>query len=449
MPPIQKAEEFNREYFEHIICYKCFRDSIYLNSIIDYVKPEYFDNLDIRKCMVKIVEFFERTDKIPTLPELKSCFSSNEESQAMITLIEIIKECDKLTLDNNELIRKTELFLREKAVFYAVIKTTEFASKGDVDTNQILETFTDACNISLVDDVGMDYLESIDQHIETICKPNNVIPSGWKWLDDKLGGGFQADGKALYAFAGGTNSGKSIFLGNLAVNVLKQNKTVLIISLEMSEDMYARRISSNLSDIPFRILGVRSTELKSTLYNFKNICGGKLIIKEFPTKSITVNHINGFIKKLKKTGIHPDILIVDYINLIKGSKKYNGTYDEIKDVAERLRATTYYFNIPCVTATQLNRKGMDKDNPSLDTTSESIGLPFTLDGQFAIWPDPDTKGYIHMCMQKNRFGENFGQTSFNIDYQTLKLNEIIQTNTISNENVDSADNTLIDLQGVI
>jgi len=448
MPPIQKTEEFNREYFENIICYKAFKDTIYLNSIIDYIEPEYFDNVDIRKCMVKLVEFFERTNKIPTLPELRTCFTTNEEAQCMVTLINIRKECDNLVFDNNELVRKTELFLREKAVYYAVIKTTEFASKGDIDTNQILETFTEACNISLVDDIGMDYLEDIDSHIETICRPNNVISSGWKWLDEKLGGGFQAEGKALYALAGGTNSGKSIFLGNIAINILKQSKTVLIISLEMSEDMYARRISANLSDIPFRILGVRSAELKSSLYNFKSTCGGKLIIKEFPTKSITVNHINGYITKLKKTGIHPDIIIVDYINLIKGNKKYNGTYDEVKDVAERLRATTYQFKIPCVTATQLNRAGMKSDNPALDQTSESIGLPFTLDAQFAIWPNPDDKRYIHMCVQKNRFGENFGQTSFNIEYQTLKLNEVPQTDAVTNENVDSADNFLTNIQGL-
>ena len=77
-----------------------------------------------------------------------------------------------------------------------------------------------------------------------------TISSGWKWLDEKIDGGFLENGRSLYVFAGESNVGKSIFLGNIACNIASQGKTVLVISLEMSEMIYARRLSSNITKTP-------------------------------------------------------------------------------------------------------------------------------------------------------------------------------------------------------
>lgn len=450
------SEKLNLSFFENIICFNAFTDSAYLASIIDYFKPEYFENEDIKILLTKLIEYFERTSKLPNIQETKTFFENDTEQKRVETLVKIIQnntEFGKLVkYDATDLTQKTEQFLREKAVYNAIMKSAKMASTGVVDTTQILDTFTEACNISLVDDFGFDYLEQIDDHVKMVQRPNNVIPSGWKFLDQKLGGGFQANGRALYVFAGGTNAGKSIFLGNLGINFLKQNKTVLLVTLEMPEELYAKRISSNITQIDFKSLSYRPDDLKSLLIDFKKDCNGKLIIKEFPTKGITVNHINSYIKKLLKRGIKPDILIVDYINLINSSKKSNnGTYDEIKDVAERLRALTYTFSIPCITATQLNRKGMDSANPSMDTTSESVGLPFTVDGQFCIWSRPEDKDakMIHLSIQKNRYGENFGQTFFWIDYNTLTLKESNTDKTITNETINSTEASMNEISGVI
>ena len=74
----------------------------------------------------------------------------------------------------------------------------------------------------------------------------NYIPSGWDWLDRRLDGGFLESGRALYVFAGQTNVGKSIFLGNVAVNAAAQGRNVLLITLEMPELIYAKRISTQI-----------------------------------------------------------------------------------------------------------------------------------------------------------------------------------------------------------
>ena len=101
-----------------------------------------------------------------------------------------------------------------------------------------MNKFETACNINLNVDVGVNYFEDVDRHIDDMNRQEKYVSSGWEWLDKKLNGGFIESGRALYVFAGETNVGKSILLGNIATNLCKQNKKVLLISLEMSEMLY-------------------------------------------------------------------------------------------------------------------------------------------------------------------------------------------------------------------
>jgi replicative DNA helicase len=137
------------------------------------------------------------------------------------------------------MLKKEIEFLKEKAVFNTLLDIAADVSKGNADTTVILDKFEKSCNITLHTDVGMDLYGNIDGVIKQIQTVNETIPSNWPWLDDYIGGGFLKDGRALYVFAGETNIGKSIFLGNIAANIANQNRTVLLITLEMPEILYA------------------------------------------------------------------------------------------------------------------------------------------------------------------------------------------------------------------
>jgi replicative DNA helicase len=107
------------------------------------------------------------------------------------------------------------------------------------------------------------------------------------------------------------------------------------------------------------------------------------------------------------------------------STKGTSMYERIKYISEQLRALSYKFNIPIISASQVNRSGINKENPSLDTISEGMSLAHTADCIFNIWQKEDDKdmGLINMGIAKNRFGPNFGSTSLKIDYTTLTLEE--------------------------
>jgi replicative DNA helicase len=412
------------DYFETLIAYKSLTDETYLASIIDYIKPIYFKNKDIKVIFGIISDFYEKRNTKPTVTEIKSYLITEELKTSLKNVVQLFNNIEK-NLNPDELATNTETFLKEKAVYHTMMEVVDDINKSEVDTSKILEKFEKACSLSLTTEIGLDLFTDIDRVITDLNSQENYISSGWKWLDDKIGGGFLEQGRSLYLFAGETNIGKSIFLGNVAVNMANQGKTVLLVSLEMPELVYAKRLCSSVSKIPLSQLRIESESLKNQIneYCIENP-NSKLIIKEFPPATITANHLKAFVKKLIQKGIHIDAIVLDYVNLLR-STTGDSSYERIKICTEQLRALSYTFSCPIISATQLNREGYETSDPGLKTISESIGLAMTGDVILSIWQEDTDKelGVIKMGFMKNRFGPNFGHCAMRIDYSTLTITE--------------------------
>ena len=412
------------DYFETIIAYKSLTDETYLASIIDYIKPLYFKNKDIKAIFTIIRDFYEKRNTKPTITEIKAYLTTDELKLSLKNVVTLFNNIDK-NINVDELSANTETFLKEKSVYHTMMEVVDDINKNEVDTSRILEKFEKACSLSLTTEIGLDLFVDIDKVINDLNSSEKYIPSGWKWLDDKIGGGFLEEGRTLYMFAGETNIGKSIFLGNVAVNIANQGKTVLLVSLEMPELIYAKRLCSSVSKIPLSQLKIESETLKSQISEY---CvekpNSKIIIKEFPPATITANHLRAFVKKLIQKGITIDAVVLDYVNLLRAPMG-DSSYERIKICTEQLRALSYTFNCPIISATQLNREGYETTDPGLKTISESIGLAMTGDVILSIWQEDTDKelGVIKMGFMKNRFGPNFGHCAMRIDYSTLTITE--------------------------
>ena len=407
------------DYFENVLIYKSLTDGTYLASVADFVQPDYFKNKAIASIFAIVKDFSEKRNKLPTVTEIKSYLVSDEQKSSFKELVKSFNDIDK-TLDKEELYENTEQFLKEKAVYHTMLSVAEDVSSGKVDTSDVLDKFEKSCNINLVTDLGLDLYTNINTLIDDINSVERHIPSKWEWLDDCLGGGFLEAGKSLYVFAGETNIGKSIFLGNVAHNIAKEGKNVLLITLEMSELLYARRICSNVTKVPMKEMVGNTPAIKQAIKDEK----GKIFIKEFPPATITVNQLKGFIKKFQEQGIKLDAIVLDYLNLMH-STIGNNSYERIKHVTEQVRAMSYLFECPIISATQLNRAGFDQDNPDLATISESIGLAATADVIVSIYQNEEDRelGIIRLGMMKNRYGPRGMTQAMQIDYSTLTIEE--------------------------
>jgi len=407
------------DYFENILIYKSLTDSGYLASIADFVQPEYFKDKAIASIFNIIKEFSEKRNKLPTATEIKSYLVSDEQKESFRGLVKSFNDIDK-TLDKEELYDNTERFLKEKAVYHTMLNVAEDVSSGEVDTSVVLDKFEKSCNINLVTDLGLELYSDVDKLIDDLNSVERYVPSKWEWLDNNLGGGFLEAGKALYVFAGETNIGKSIFLGNIASNMAEDGKNVLLVTLEMSELLYARRLCSNVTKIPMKELADNTPSIKQAM----NDQGGKIFIKEFPPATITANQLKAFVKKFEEQGIKLDAIVLDYLNLMH-SPVGNNSYERIKHVTEQVRAMSYLFNCPIISATQLNRAGFDTDNPDLATISESIGLAATADAIISIFQNEEDRGIgiIRLGMMKNRYGPRGMTQAMRIDYSTLTIEQ--------------------------
>lgn len=426
------------DYFETILLYNALSNPEYLSSIVSHIDPTLFNDRNVGKIIEKIGAFFNERGTVPTVAELKARITSEDDKKA---LAEVKQKLGNVQgpFNKDELIINTEKFLKERFIYKTILNVAEKFSDQSFSIEETLVDFEKAYNITLHEDLGHWYFEDIDEHIKELVAIYNPIPTGWKFFDDKTEGGLFP--KTLTVFAGQVNVGKSIVLGNIATNMLLADKNVLLISLEMSEFMYAKRISTQLTQIPHGDLKTFTGELKEQVRHIQKNINSKLVVKEYPPKTVTVRQIDSFITKLSHKGFKPDIVVVDYINLIQPVSKNLNSYEYVKEISEQLRALAFKYKIPFVSATQLNRGAFNTASPGMEGISESIGLAATCDVICSLWQEEEDRelGIINMGMQKNRFGPNFGNGAFKCNYNTLTLKE---TNKDYFEPDDSTDDVV-------
>lgn len=434
----QPQAKIDLDFFENILLYNALTDKEYLSSIVNYVDSSFFKNANVGKLVSKLVEFFNERGGLPSLAEFKARLLSENDKKALADVKPILSQIEG-PFNKEELIQNTEKFLKERYIYKTILNVAEKFSDNTFNIEEVLSDFEKAYNIALKENLGHWYFEDLDKHINDLTAIYNPIPTGWKFFDDKTEGGLYP--KTLTVFAGQVNVGKSIVLGNLATNMLMADKNVLLISLEMSEFMYSKRISTQLTQIPHNDLKTFTEELDKQVNHIKKNITSRLVIKEYAPKTVTVRHIDAFITKLKHKGFSPDIIIIDYINLILPIGKNLNSYAEVKEIAEQLRALSFKYNIPFVSATQLNRGAFNTASPGMEGISESIGLAATCDVICSLWQEEEDRelGVLNMGMQKNRFGPNHGHTAFRCNYSTLTLKETsldyFEENNTSTENV--------------
>lgn len=237
---------------------------------------------------------------------------------------------------------------------------------------------------------------------------------------------------------------------NMAANMVKEGKKVLIVSLEMTEQIYASRFSANFTECNINELSYEDNvhkiiQVADAIKNDHPDAG--LIIKEFPPSSLRCIALANYIDKLVLSGWKPDIVFVDYLNIMipNNSEKGDNSYVKVGEICKELRALSYRYEVPFVTATQTNRDGIDSD-PTMKNISESSQTAHHTDGLFAMSADADNIGIIKMIILKNRFGGKVGKT---IKFQVNTSNLIMtQFEGISEEEQSNLERTMQELEGM-
>ena len=224
--------------------------------------------------------------------------------------------------------------------------------------------------------------------------------TGFPFLDFCLNGGW-FDG-CLACFVGAPKVGKSLWMQNLCAQSVKMGENSVYITLELQEELVTARIGSNMFSVPSLEYTAESDDVvafSEKIKNYRSGCfikPGELLIKEFPTSTLSVIELEAFILKEEELRSTPDApfkfknVFVDYLNIMRNYRNPNteNTYMKIKQIAEDLRAMGSKNKWCIITATQTNRTQFDSNDINASQVSESSALGATVDVMWGIISDP-------------------------------------------------------------
>jgi len=206
-----------------------------------------------------------------------------------------------------------------------------------------------------------------------------------------------------------------------------QNKKVLYISLEMSEDKIAARFDSVMT-----LIG--QNKLKSSLGLLQKRLGlfnekfpnSELVIKEFPTGLANINDIRSLLVQLHNyEDFIPDIILVDYLELLRPSRETLAEYQAQQRISEELRGLAVESGVLMWTATQTNRQGRSVKLITDSELADAYGKIRTCD--FAISLNQTEEefddGQMRCYVMKSRNGKQRFVVPVSIDYSTLTMSE--------------------------
>ena len=260
-----------------------------------------------------------------------------------------------------------ETFCRHKAIEHAILSSPSLLE--DEKYGDIEKLIKDAITVGLNRNIGLDYFADPEARLKALSEANNAVPTSWVKLDHYLGGGLNR--KEMIIFMAPPGVGKSLTMSNLAKNLLKRRLNGVYITLELSEEVVAKRFDTMFSGIRqtdlFKNITEASIKIKQQQENY-----GKIFIKRMPESSTNANHIRAYLKEFEiVNGFIPDFMCVDYLDLMCSNQTISAENTFIRDkfISEELRSIANEFNLIMITASQLNRSAQQLE--SIEDLSQS------------------------------------------------------------------------------
>jgi len=416
---------------ETVILQNLLNDDEYMRKVIPFLKAEYFIDNNEKIIYNRIKEFIDQYNATPNKDALVIAIQ-NDKSLTEDQFKEIVDTVNLLdpTEHNREWLHKeTEKFCKDKAIYNAILSSIAIIDGRDKarSNDGIPQLLQDALGVCFDNNVGHDYLESAESRYDFYHRVESRTPFDLDYFNKITNGGLP--NKTLNVCLAGTGVGKSLFMCHVAASVLAQGKNVLYITLEMAEERIAERIDANMMNITMdQLKDLPKSMFNSRIEKIRNKTEGRLIIKEYPTAGAHVGHFKALLNELQlKKQFKPQMIIVDYLNICASSRFKAGSninsYTLIKSIAEELRGLAVEENLPILSATQTTRSGYGNTDVELTDTSESFGLPATVDFMFALISTEELEQLNQLMVKqlKNRYNDPTSNKRFMIGVDRAKM----------------------------
>ena len=375
-------------------------DRIFLQQVSDILSPDYFESQANQWVVELIKDYFIEYGSIPTLDVFKIKVQTESNDVLKASVIDNLKEVFKyIESDDLPFVKEESLkFCKNQEIKKAIVESVELLKKGHYD--DIKKRIDAAMKAGADKDIGYEYL--LDVATRYTDNVRNTMPTGWPLINDLAGGGF---GKGeLVIFVAGPGGGKSTAMMNIGAHILKKGMRVVHYTMELTEAYVSQRYDAVITGIATQNLKYHIEDIEHEL---KKITG-ELIIKYYPTKTASVSSLKAHLDKLILQGKKPDIVIVDYADLLRSNSKSgrDSLHQELENIYEDLRGLAGEYEVPVFTASQANRSSAESDI----ITGEQVASSFAkiMIGDFVISLSRKVTDKIagtgRWYVIKNRFG---------------------------------------------
>lgn len=423
---------------EDLILSNLLNNEGYGRKVIPFLRVEYFHNKIDRVVFETIDQYVKQYNTFPTHTTLQVDVQNvkNLSEDEFKLVKDRIESLDEMSGEMQWLVDQTEKFCKDKAVYNAISESIKIIDDktGKLSQGSIPALLESALAVSFDTHIGHDFVEDAAERYDFYHRKEERIPFDLTYINKITKGGLPK--KTLNVLLAGTGVGKSLAMCHFAAHHLSIGKCVLYITMEMAEERIAERIDANQLNVSLEDLSLLPRDVyEKKIERLKEKTLGKLVIKEYPTSSAGAANFRHLLNELKlKKNFVPDIIYIDYLNICASSRLKQGanvnSYTYIKSIAEELRGLAVEFNVPIVSATQTTRSGFTNSDVGLEDTSESFGLPATVDFMIAMVSTDELQqlNQIMFKQLKNRYADlnKLKRFVIGVDKSKMKLYDVEQ-----------------------
>jgi replicative DNA helicase len=369
----------------------------FLTNIHDVISEEYFSNQAHKWVIKEILKYYDKYHTTPSMDVLKVELKKVTNEVLKVSIREQLREAYEASDEDLNYVREEfATFCKNQQLKSALLNSVDLLKAGDYDSIKFM--IENALKSGQDKNVGHEYNKDVESRYREDHR--TVIPTPWEKINDLLQGGLgNGDFGLIFGNPGGGKSWTLVALGGYAVRL---GYNVIHYTLELGEAYVGRRYDAFFTNIPVDQVTKNRNKVEEIITGLP----GELIIKEFPTGKATINTIESHIKKVTDLGIKPDLVIIDYVDLLSTKKRTVDRKGEIDDIYISTKGLARELNIPIWSVSQVNRAGAKDDIVEGDKAAGSYDKIMITDVCISLSRKRKDKvnGTGRFHFMKNRYG---------------------------------------------
>jgi len=388
----QYGHDFQVKVLSSLLTHKEF-----LVNIHDIISEEYFENSAHKWAIKEILRYYDKYHTTPSMDTLKVELQKLDNEVLQIACKEQLKIAYVSSDEDLEYVKEEFTnFCKNQQLKRALMTSVDLLKAGDFDG--IRSLVDNALKAGNDKNVGHEYVKDIEERYRESSR--NVIPTPWDKINNLLQGGLgNGDFGLIFGNPGGGKSWSLVSLGGIAV---RMGYNVLHYTLELGEEYVGKRYDAFFTKIDVRNLEANKEKVEEIVPQLP----GRLIIKEYPTGRATISTIESHIAKCTGMGIKPDLVIIDYVDLLSSRRTNRERKDEIDDIYQSTKGLAKQLNIPIWSVSQVNRAGAKDDVIEGDKAAGSYDKLMITDFCMSLSRKKEDKvnNTARLHIMKNRYG---------------------------------------------